>query len=207
MTDVADNPFLDTTDDIEMRSGGNLPHWHQNGKIQYVTFRLADSLPQTKIRELNELTSNFEHCHPKPWDEATKLEYSKLLGPVEERLLHNGYGRCVLRNECCRKILSEAIKKCDRINYRVIAYVIMPNHVHLLIQLYGDNKLEKIMHSIKRHSARKINELLGFSGTLWLKESFDRLGRSDDHLKHCISYIKSNPRGFPPEEYELYLGG
>lgn len=207
MPDIPDDPFFDTTDDIEMQTGGNLPHWHQNGKIQYVTFRLADSLPQKKSRELKELSENFERHNPKPWDEATKLKYSKLISPAKERLLHNGYGRCVLKNADCRRILSESIRNFDGIRYKVIAYVIMPNHVHLLIQPYGDTKIENIMHSIKRYSARRINEMLGVSGTLWLKESHDRLVRSEDHLKHCVIYIRNNPRNFPSEDFELYLGG
>ena len=84
------NPFLDKTTPVEINNGGNLPHWHQDGKIQFITFRLADSLPQSKICELRLMITKFNKAHPKPWDKATAIRYQNMLGHAEEKLLDNG---------------------------------------------------------------------------------------------------------------------
>lgn len=62
------SPFLDNYDSIEVSTGGNLPHWHKDGIIQYVTFRRADSLPQEKIKEMKEHIDIFKKNKPEPWN-------------------------------------------------------------------------------------------------------------------------------------------
>ena len=97
--------YLDKNEDIEKFLGGNLPHMHQDGTTQYVTFRLADSLPATKIEELNDSIEQFKKANPEPWDQETHIDYWKMIGPKSERLLHNGHGSCLLRFPEVRKIL------------------------------------------------------------------------------------------------------
>lgn len=118
-------------------------------------------------------------------------------------MLDNGYGSCILREAKAREILSNALEFKNDIEYRIIAYVIMPNHVHLLIQPFGENTIERILHSVKSYSSRQINVMLGRTGPLWMKESFDRLVRNEDELKHYISYIRSNPKHLPSTHYTL----
>ena len=92
-----DNPYFNPNEEVKVSTSGALPHWNQYGKIQYVTFRLADSLPQSKIAELTELKNRFISNHPKPWDKQDKYAYWKLIGPVESKLLDAGYGLCILK--------------------------------------------------------------------------------------------------------------
>ena len=202
----ADN-FIDYANPIEISAGGNLPHWHQDGRIQFVTFRLYDSLPQSKIDELLEAKQLFEKSHPKPWDITILRQYWDLIGPKEERMLAAGLGSCVLRRTDVRQILSEVLHYGDNIHYTLHAYVIMPNHVHLLIQPHHYLKLPQIIKSIKGFSARSINKLLKRSGSLWMKESYDRLVRSEGDFKRCRRYISSNPGSLPAGEYTLYIAG
>ena len=61
-------------------TGGTLPHWHQTGKVQFVTFRLADSLPKAKLEEWKTLKTQWLEAHPKPWDDNAKREYSLFFG-------------------------------------------------------------------------------------------------------------------------------
>lgn len=197
--------FFDPNEEVQISTTGNLPHWHQHEKMQYVTFRLADSLPKSVCQELHERISEFKKRHPEPWDEKTKIKYWTEIGPMQHRLLDNGYGSCVLRSYECRKVLIDVIAYNDNVNYKVVSYVIMPNHVHMLILPLSDNKIENIMSSIKRFSARKINGILGKSGTLWMKEYFDRIVRNEDSYKHYYNYIIANPRFLPPSDYTLYL--
>jgi putative DNA methylase len=75
--------------------------------------------------------------------------------------------------------------------YELLAWVIMPNHVHILIE--PKVSLGRIMKSVKGFSARKCNEILGRTGQFWLDESYDRWARSRDERAHIIDYIEFNP--------------
>ena len=198
------NPYFNPNEEIKVSTTGVLPHWNQYGKIQYVTFRLADSLPQSKIAELTELKNKFISNHPKPWDKYEKFAYWNLIGPVESKLLDAGYGSCILKIPEIRSIVSDTLKYNDGNKYRLIAYVIMPNHVHVLFELLGNNCIECVMKSIKGYCSRKINELTGGSGSVWMKEYFDRIVRDASHLKSYIGYILNNPKYLKPGEYELW---
>lgn len=197
--------FFDPHEEVDISVSGKLPHWHQKGKLQYVTFRLADSLPKSKCQELQERITQFREKHPEPWDAQTKLLYWKEIGPMQHKLLDNGYGSCILRNLECRQIVSDAISYKDNVNYKIISYVIMPNHVHMLILPLGENKIKDIIHSIKRYSAFQINKKIGRKGQLWMRESFDRLVRNEDTYKHYYNYIIANPRFLPASDFTLYL--
>lgn len=198
-------PFLDYNSEIHVYETGTLPHWHQDGKIQFVTFRLADSLPQEKIKELQNIKDTFYRTHTLPWDDKTKLEYFRLIGPMENKLLDNGYGACVLKNKAVRIIVSDTIAYYENIRYQSLAYVIMPNHVHWLLKLFDSNNLTKIIQSVKRQSAKEINAFYNQSGTVWMKEYFDRIIRSHEHLIHCLNYIKDNPKFLNSDKYSLYI--
>ena len=180
---------------------------HQDETMQFVTFRLADSLPKSACEDLYERVRLFNAAHPQPWDRTTKLLYWKEFGPIQQRYLDNGYGECWLKYPQCRQILMDAIAFKDNVNYIVDSYVIMPNHVHVLFQPLGKNKTEDIMHSIKRHSAREINKLLGRSGRFWMKESFDRMVRGEDDHKRHYHYILANPRFLPDGWFTVYIRG
>ena len=197
-------PFLDKLSEIKIRKGKNLPHWDQDGKIQYVTFRLGDTLPQRKIKELELMISQFESLHPKPWSLATKKEFRRIVSDSIEKLMHKGYGSCILKDSRVRNVLSEAIFYKDDIDYFIYAFVIMPNHVHMLIQPFPGLELKDILYSIKKFSAYRINRLLNRYGKLWHNEAYDHIVRDYDEFKHCYNYIINNPDGLPDSDYTLY---
>jgi REP element-mobilizing transposase RayT len=80
-----------------------------------------------------------------------------------------------------------------------IAFTIMPNHVHWVVNLFDKDSaenpvyLQDILQSVKRHSSNKINKAENRSGTLWQKESFDTTIRNDKHLYYAIKYTMNNP--------------
>ena len=199
--------YLDKNETIEQFLGGNLPHMHQDGTTQYVTFRLADSLPAIKIEELNDLIEQFKKANPEPWSQETHIDYWKMIGPKSERLLDNGHGVCRLRFPEGRKILIDSIAYYDGIRYEVDAYVIMPNHVHMLIRPLGTYKISKILHGIKGFSGNAINKLTCSNGEFWMRESFDRMVRSEAAYEHYLRYIISNPRKLKEGEFSLYVRG
>ncbi len=199
------DPFYDPHKPLKTTKGGNLPHWHQDGKLQFVTFRLADSLPAPVIAAIRTDIDRFNKQHPQPWDADTQREYRTFIGHLEEKQLDKGLGSCILRSADAREILADTIRLKDGTDYIIYACVIMPNHVHMLIQPLGSHELSRIMYEIKRSSAILINKRFGRTGKLWQSESFDRLVRSPAHLDNCLDYIKANPHGLPPHHFTLYL--
>lgn len=197
--------YFDKNEEVTVHESGVLPHWEQHGKFQFITFRLIDSLPQSKVAELSELRRLFTKKHPLPWDSTVKQDYWKLITPFESYLLDNGYGSCLLKFDDIRKIVSDAIKYADGHRYEVVAFVIMPNHVHLLIRLLGENTVRTVIRSIKSYTTKEINKLTGNRGTVWMKEYFDRIVRTEEHFKHCVNYIRANPINLKSNEFELYL--
>jgi len=75
--------------------------------------------------------------------------------------------------------------------YELRAWVLMANHVHILI--YPNADLPKITKSIKNFSARRANEILGLTGPFWQDECFDRWVRGPEELEKIVGYIESNP--------------
>lgn len=183
----------------------HLPHLHQECKVQFFTFRLEDSLPQNILAELRKKKEEFERQHLSPWDEATTNEFHKIINKKKERWLEQGYGECVLRRPDVRKILIDAITYIDETKCLILGYVIMPNHVHLLMwPLPGFDSI-KTIGTIKQYSARRINKMLGRRGRLWNDEFFERMIRNEKHLRYCLDYIQKNPRNIPEGEYALYF--
>ena len=75
----------------------------------------------------------------------------------------------------------------------IIAYVIMPEHLHFIIRVIGKYDLSNHMYDFKIHTAKKINIRLGSSGQLWQKRFYDHVIRNEeDFIKH-IDYIYYNP--------------
>lgn len=199
------NPFLEKDKSIEITLNSKLPHWHQDDKIQFVTFRLADSLPQSILHEIKTVKSKFETDHPKPWDKSTTQSYHNIIAHKQEEYLNRGHGSCILKEKQCQQLLANTILHYDGIQYDTLAFVIMPNHVHLLTRPIATHNLSSIIQSIKRISSISINRLYNRHGSLWMKNYFDRIVRSHEHLKHCYHYIINNPKHLPEAEYFLYI--
>ena len=161
-------------------SRGYLPHFDVYETTQFVTFRLADSMPQNILNEWkNELESGL----------ITDVDLRKRI----EQYLDSGYGSCSLRDPRIANLLRETILKWNADRYELAAWVIMPNHVHILIRLIGKNLLSEIMHSIKSYAAHEANKVLGCTGRFWSVESFDRYIRNADHFRNTVKYIEENP--------------
>ena len=198
------SPFFDREEELRERRC-RLPHWFQEEKMQYITFRLNDSLPQCVLDELKKSKAQFILQNPQPWSEYTKALYSKHFGNKSDYWLNQGYGSCILRRPEVRRILEESLEYVNCVKCVILAYVIMPNHVHLLMLPYPGEDCEEILTSVKKFSAKHINRLLGRHGQLWQREAFDRIVRCPQHLHRAIDYIKKNPRNMPPQDYTLYF--
>jgi REP element-mobilizing transposase RayT len=110
-----------------------------------------------------------------------------------------------LKNKEVRRIVSESILYFDGQRYDLDCFVIMPNHVHLLLRPLAPHKLSDIIKTMKSFSAREVNKILKREGPLWQRDYYDRLIRSAKQFSWVRSYIEKNPKNFPPDTFTLYV--
>ena len=185
--------FVDQHQHISI-TGAKLPHWHQNNKIQFITFRLADSLPQEKLAELTAFKEQWLAAHPQPWDQKTKDEYDYTIRRKIDRWLDQGFGECILQREDIRQIVANTLLLYHGRRYNLYRFVIMPNHVHLLLSPIGEEVSTRFIGSVKQYTANAINQALGRKGQVWQRNFFDRLVRDGNNFEAYVSYINQNPR-------------
>lgn len=161
-------------------SRGYLPHFDGGEIFQFITFRLADSLPKKVLDGWKiELEQNL----------ITEIEYQRKL----DKYLDNGYGECHLKDKRIAEMIEETLLLFDGKKYKLIAWILMPNHVHLLLKPNETFSLAEIMHSIKSYTSHEANRILGRKGQFWNKEYFDRFIRNYEHFIKTIAYIENNP--------------
>jgi putative DNA methylase len=166
----------------EWRSRGYIPHWEAGERPQAITFRLADSLPaQLLARWTDELASLAG-------DEAARKRRTRI-----EQALDSGHGEASLLNHLVAGVVEKALLHFDGERYRLHAWVIMPNHVHVLITPLADHALWEITHSWKSFTAKRANEILARAGVFWAREYFDRAIRDEAHLANALNYFAMNP--------------
>ena len=107
--------------------------------------------------------------------------------------MDRGHGLCLLRERENAKIVEDSLRHFEGERSRLHAWVIMPNHVHVLASLVGDVSLADMLGSWKGFTARQINDRRHASGALWQKSYFDRLVRDWEHFGKCVRYIRKNP--------------
>jgi REP element-mobilizing transposase RayT len=110
-----------------------------------------------------------------------------------DRLLDNERnGRSYLRQSEIAKMVVDAIRFRNGGAYELHRYVVMPNHVHMLITPH--ESLSKLTQSIKRFTAREGNRMLALTGRpFWQDESYDRLVRDQSEFRRIAFYIEMNP--------------
>jgi REP element-mobilizing transposase RayT len=171
----------------------NLPHWEQEGRTYFVTFRLADSLPQEKLRQWVAEREQWSRAHPEPHTDAQRAEYEQLFTERMQEWLDAGSGECWLAGAGVARVIETTLRHFEGERYRLGAFVIMPNHVHVLVTPLGGSSIVDILHSWKSYSANQINQLLDRQGTVWQSESFDHIVRNEDALSRFEEYIRENP--------------
>ncbi len=168
---------------------GNLPHWRQDAVTYFVTFRTADSLPQEKLKLWQTEKNEWLKQHPEPHDKETKRKFYEKFPERIQKWLDQGYGECILGKEECKAIVENALTHFDGDRYELDEYVVMPNHVHVIVTPKNGYALSGILHSWKSYTASKINKRIGKSGSFWQKESFDHIVRSPEQLERIRAYI------------------
>ena len=175
------------------RSRGYMPHLDAPGLIQHITFRLRDALPEQALTEMKRTISRIQ--------QSEKETQQRL---CIEKYLDAGHGSCILSHPEAARLIQNALFHFDHVRYRLLAWVIMPNHVHVLIEQFDVCGLGKIVQSWKSFTARRINaQWEGLCSDLhihakreqrlWHREYWDRYIRDERHLSSVITYIHENP--------------
>lgn len=170
----------------------NLPHWQQPGCTYFVTFRLADSLPQETLKRWQTERKHWLQSNPTLHSTGQRRQFHELFPARLERWLDSGFGECWLRKPEVAAVVEQALKHFAGQRYELGAHVIMPNHVHVLVTPLGDSTLEQIVQSWKSFTAHKINDLLNREGPVWQPEYFDHLVRNEQALQRYTEYIRQN---------------
>jgi len=166
----------------EWHSRGYLPHWEAGEIAQSITFRVADSLPAELLQRWR--------------DELKGLSEDKIALKRRARIeeaLDRGHGAVLLSHPAVAELVERSLLHFDIDRYKLHAWSIMPNHVHVLVTPVPGQTLSAITHSWKSFSAKKANALLCRGGTFWAPEYFDRAIRDAAHYQNALGYIAMNP--------------
>ena len=198
-----DFSFYDPTAPVTVTQG-HLPHWEQVGSTYFITWRTADSIPKQVWERWRRLRSEWlgdRGINPSDPDWRKQLEglpeerrvdfrrFSKAL----EAEMDSCHGTCPLKSRDCAEIVADALRHFDGDRYLLGDFVIMPNHVHLLVGGLARDRMLAQITSWKKWSAIQINKQLGLRGRLWQDESFDHLVRSEAAFNRFRRYIAENP--------------
>ncbi len=168
--------------DAGWHSRGYLPHFNGDEIPQTVTFRLADSLPLRVIKRWKE--------------ELRKNSMESLHSILRKRIecyLDQGCGSCALRNTSVAGMLQDSLLHFDGARYQLSAWVVMPNHVHMLLTPNTAWSLSQIMKDVKSFTSHEANRILRQQGQFWMEDYFDRYVRDKKHFVNAIAYIENNP--------------
>jgi REP element-mobilizing transposase RayT len=172
-------------------SRGYLPHFDSTALVQGVTFRLHDAVPRRLIehwkRELQWIDQRTDGDGER--FEKQRRDMHRLLSTYEDA----GHGTCCLREPAIARIVDGALRHFEGERYALLAWCIMPNHVHTLLRTHSGWRTGDIVHSWKGYTAQAINALRATRGTFWAPDYYDRSIRNEAHYWRAVRYIHANP--------------
>jgi REP element-mobilizing transposase RayT len=168
------------------RSRGYAPHFENSLLTQSLGFRLHDAVPAVVVQGWKDELAWIAGL---PASDPREILLRKLIAKYEDA----GHGACWLRDPRIATLMEEALLHFDGQRYRLIAWCVMPNHVHAMAETREDWPLASIVHSWKSYTAHRANSILGRSGDFWFREYFDRFIRDDRHFTNAVRYIEMNP--------------
>jgi len=187
-------------------SRGYLPHFEDDLHVQAITFRLHDSVPAKVVAEWRRALAYIFGNIPIPPipspapSQVAALQPATLQQRIESELHRRilayedvGHGACYLRDPRVADIVQNALLHFDGQRYRLLAWCVMPNHVHVVIEPIAPHTHSQIVHSWKSFTAKEANKHLNRAGDFWMREYHDRYIRNPAHLANAIAYAENNP--------------
>ena len=160
---------------VEPMWRGDLPHIYKEGCTYFVTFCLADAVPDRLKRR-----RQAEHS-----DDAMTV--------AERYEIDPSVGGRILERRDIASTVEGALLHFQGERYALSAWCVMPNHVHVVMTPYSGFAMSEVLHSWKSYSAHQINRLLQRIGRVWEPESFDHLVRNERAFEQFVAYTENNP--------------
>ena len=180
-----------------------LPHIQPEGATFFVTSRLAGSLPIDIVEKLHRERDLIDAELAKIVDKYERAEKAylasrRLFSKWDKAMDASDTGIKYLANAQIAQLVADSLHFRDGVVYELIAFCIMPNHIHIVFTPLEESKgkyfsLSKIMHSLKRHTARQANLILERNGAFWQHENYDHYARDEAELERIIKYVLYNP--------------
>lgn len=192
------------------------PHICQTA-LTFVTFRLDDSMPKEVVRQwIVEQEKWFQEngfgqhgidqaLRHGVLPEPLRRQFLKMRNQGWHKSLDHCHGSCLLREPTCAKVVADSLLKFNEDRYDLERFVVMPNHVHLLVQMREGWKLQEQCESWLRFTGRTINAMTSRTGRFWQTEPFDHVVRNDRQFEYLQSYIAENPSKARLRENEFLL--
>ena len=182
-----------------IHSRGYLPHVKREGASYFVTFRLADSMPkEVLLRFEREKAERLRTLH------ATRTRGEPMMDSEEliardfrrsvERYLDQGAGACQLKRPDIADMVASALLHFHEARYLLHEWVVMPNHVHVVVWPMPNHLLSDILKSWKQFTSRSAKKIVGLGKEpFWQPESYDHWIRNDEEESRIRTYIRNNP--------------
>ena len=184
-----------------------LPHWEQPGATYFITTCLLGSIPAEGLLEIERVRRRLRQ-QPRPADVACgdwrARQWKRLFAGTDKWLDCKPAVRHLADGRLAAEVVA-SVKHFDGQRYDLIAWVVMPSHLHWVfrprdewVQGLGPaaddrSPRRRIQHSINRHTATECNRLLRRKGGFWQRESYDHCVRDEDELERIVFYIHANP--------------
>jgi REP element-mobilizing transposase RayT len=163
-------------------SRGYLPHFDGGEICQFFTLHLGDSLPQKVwLKWKNKLERETD-------DQIKIILYQRF-----ENYLDEGFGQCFLQVERIASQVQESLLHFGLIRYKLLAWVIMQNHIHFLLKPIHNHQVSKIIKNFKSFTSHEADKILQRSGKFWQEDYFDRYIRNYEHFVKTVDHIGNNP--------------
>jgi type I restriction enzyme R subunit/putative DNA methylase len=180
-----------------LHTRNSLPHLKREGGTYFVTFRLDGTLPAELIQRLKrerEAIIKQALAAKRPLTRQERKELFRWYSTRVDAYLDAGHGECFLKQPEIAELVAGAVRYFDGQRYQLRSWVVMPNHIHVVVLPKSPETLSKVLHSWKSYTSSEVNKVLGRMGnSLWQTESYDHLIRDDADLARCCEYTTMNP--------------
>jgi len=180
------------------------PRWSPEGSVVFVTLRTADSISEQVIRSWERDKESWlaRRGHTGAhWStlvpslpKAEQQLFLRVFNRSREDYLDTGEGQCWLNDAVVARIVHDAILEFDGQHYRVGNFVIMPNHLHLLVAFPNQSAIRPQLDAWRDTTAERARERNGNTGELWHPEPFYHVLRTVQQFEWLSRFIAENPR-------------
>ncbi|HPR18418.1 MAG TPA: transposase [Candidatus Cloacimonadota bacterium] len=179
----------------------NLPHFQPANGTFFITICLAKALTGKKIEDLRQKKADFERMF-KNVDPSKRLlilkEFHRSYFKDFDSFINSQSKKDWLSQPTIEEKIKENLFHWNSIRYSLVAFCIMPNHIHILLKPIRESlniyeSLSQIMFSMKSYTANECNKILDRTGQFWLHESYDHYIRDSEDYEFHVNYILQNP--------------